>query len=424
MKITRREGLKGLATAAAAIGMPAVVHAEESEIVIGAPNSLTGGLGEVGTRYAWGVQIAVNQINKDGGIKSLNGAKLKLVIADTSSENPTQAASVTRRMIDQDGAVVILGAGASAMTLAAQVETEKSEIPLITGSYADGIVNRGYKYTFKLSPQGGAVWNWSMTSGYEMWKDAKGSPPKSALIFMSNDAVGLVVQKQLPEHAKTLNLDVPFSQSFQMGLSDPSVAVAPILRYKPDLIFLGGFTNDIILIIKALRGVGVTAPIFGAGPAGTDSVGRGLGASRRQVLRPADVELGPHDPGQQGTGSSVQGRLPVRALSAGERATRRRLCSRADLATGAGKSRIARPEEDPRRPGRDGVRQASVPGRQGQIRRQRLEHPQPRDPGRVDQTGTADRVAEGEPGRTAAVVRCRRHRRKVILDLILRSIRA
>jgi branched-chain amino acid transport system substrate-binding protein len=189
-------------------------------------------------------------------------------------------------MIDQDGAVVILGAGASAMTLAAQIETEKSEIPLITGSYADGLVNRGYKYTFKLSPQGGAVWNWSMTSGYEMWKAAKGSPPKSALIFQSNDAVGLVVQKTLPEHAKTLGLEVPFSQSFQMGLSDPSVAVAPILRYKPDLIFLGGFTNDIILIIKALRGVGVTAPIFGAGPAGTDSVGRGLGDAGDRFFAP------------------------------------------------------------------------------------------------------------------------------------------
>jgi branched-chain amino acid transport system substrate-binding protein len=87
MKITRREGLKGLAAGAAAIGMPAVIRAEESEIVVGAPNSLTGGLGEVGTRYAWGIQIAVNQINKEGGIKSLSGAKLKLVLADTSSEN-------------------------------------------------------------------------------------------------------------------------------------------------------------------------------------------------------------------------------------------------------------------------------------------------------------------------------------------------
>ena len=50
----------------------------------------------------WGMQIAVDQINREGGIKSMGGAKLKLVIADTTSENPTQAASVTRRMIDQE----------------------------------------------------------------------------------------------------------------------------------------------------------------------------------------------------------------------------------------------------------------------------------------------------------------------------------
>jgi branched-chain amino acid transport system substrate-binding protein len=286
MKITRRAGLQGLAAGAAVLGMPALVRADEPEIIIGAPNSLTGGLGEIGQRMTWGLQIAVDQINREGGIKALGGAKLKAIVADTSSENPTQAASVTRRMIDQEKAIILAGATASAMTLAAQVEAEKSEIPLVTNSYADGIVTRGYKYSFKITPQGGAVWNWSMSSAYDMWKASKGSPPKSALIFMSNDAVGLVVQKQLPEHAKTLNIEVPFSQSFQMGLSDPSVAVAPVLRYKPDMIFLGGFVNDIILIIKALRGVGVTAPIFGAGPAGSDSVGQGLGPAGDRFFTP------------------------------------------------------------------------------------------------------------------------------------------
>ena len=285
MRMSRRDSLAALMAAAAMLGARAG-RADEPEVVIGAPNSLTGGLGENGQRAIWGFLIAIEQVNREGGIKALGGAKLRPVVADTTSENPTQAASVTRRMIDQEKAVALLGATTSAMTLAAQVEAEKSEIPIVTGSYADGIVTRGYKYTFKITPQGGAVWNWSMSSGYDMWKAAKGSPPKSALIFMSNDAVGLVVQKQLPEHAKTLSLDVPFSQSFQMGLSDPSVAVAPVLRYKPEMIFLGGFVNDIILIIKALRGVGVTAPIFGAGPAGSDSVGQGLGAAADRFFAP------------------------------------------------------------------------------------------------------------------------------------------
>ena len=286
MRITRRAGMQGLAASTALIAMPGIIRADEPEIVIGAPNSLTGGLGEVGSRATWGMSIAAAQINREGGIQSMGGAKVKLVIADTSSENPTQAASVTRRMIDQEGALVLAGASASAMTLAAQVEAEKSQIPLVTNSYADGIVTRGYKYTFKITPQGGAVWNWAMESVYDMWKASRSTSPKSALIFMSNDAVGLVVQKQLPEEAKKLNLEVPFSTSFQMGLSDPSVAVAPILRYKPDLIFLGGFTNDIILIIKAVRGVGVTAPIIGAGPAGTDSVGKGLGDASERFYAP------------------------------------------------------------------------------------------------------------------------------------------
>jgi branched-chain amino acid transport system substrate-binding protein len=286
MLITRRAGLKGLAAGTVAVAMPGIIRAEEPEIVIGAPNSLTGGLGEVGSRATWGLRIAADQINREGGIKSMGGAKVRLVIADTTSENPTQAASVTRRMIDQEGAIVLAGASASAMTLAAQVEAEKSQIPLVTNSYADGIVSRGYKYTFKITPQGGAVWNWSMDNVYDMWKAAKGAAPKSALIFMSNDAVGLVVQKQLPVEAQRLNLEVPFSTSFQMGLSDPSVAVAPILRYKPDIIFLGGFTNDLLLIIRAVRGVGVTAPIIGAGPAGTDSVGKGLGASADRFYVP------------------------------------------------------------------------------------------------------------------------------------------
>jgi len=286
MHITRRTGLKGIAAGVAAIAMPAVVRAEEPEIIIGAPNSMTGGLGEIGLRTTWGLQIAVDQTNKEGGIKSMGGAKLRAVIADTSSENPAQASSLFRRMIDQEKAIVLCGATGSAMTMAGQVEAEKSQIPLITDSYADPIVTRGYKYTFKITPQGSFAWNYSMQTGVEMFKEMTGKPPKSAGIFMSNDGVGLVVQKELPKEAQKLGLEVPFSTGYQMNLSDASVAIAPVLRYKPDMIFLGAFTNDLLLIVKALRGLGVKTPIFSAGPAAADSIGAGLGAAADRLFAP------------------------------------------------------------------------------------------------------------------------------------------
>ena len=72
------------------------------------------------------------------------------------------------------------------------------------------------------------MWNTIDKAGVEMFKAIKGAPPKSAGIFMSNDGVGLVVQKELPKEAERLGLEVPFSTGYQMGLSDPSVAVAPV----------------------------------------------------------------------------------------------------------------------------------------------------------------------------------------------------
>jgi branched-chain amino acid transport system substrate-binding protein len=278
MGLTRRQTIAGLAAGAAVLGAPRIGHSAEPDIVIGAPNSLTGGLAEGGTRFVAALRIAFDQINAAGGIKSMGGAKLRMIVADTTSESPAQAASVTRRMIDQDKAVVIAGATASAMTLAAQIECEKAQVPLVTNSYADPIVLRGMKYTFKYMPQGSAVWNMAMDGIVEMYKATTGAPPKNCAIFMSNDAVGLGVQKQLPLEAKRIGLPVLFSTPYQMGLSDPSVAIAPIMAQKPDILFLGAFTNDLILIIQAMRGLGIKTPIVNGGTFYGEAVINALGS--------------------------------------------------------------------------------------------------------------------------------------------------
>ena len=277
MSLTRRQTMAGLAAGAAVIAAPKIGLSAEPDIVIGAPNSLTGGLAEGGTRFVAALKIAFDQINAAGGIKSMGGAKLRMVVADTTSENPAQAASVTRRMIDQDKAVVIAGATASAMTLAAQIECEKAQVPLVTNSYADPIVLRGMKYTFKYMPQGSAVWNMALDGVVEMYKATTGKPPRNCAIFMSNDAVGLGVQKQLPLEAKRLGLPVLFSTPYQMGLSDPAVAIAPLMANKPDILFLGAFTNDLILIIRAMRGLGLKTPIMNGGTFYGEAVINALG---------------------------------------------------------------------------------------------------------------------------------------------------
>jgi branched-chain amino acid transport system substrate-binding protein len=288
MALTRRESLQLLmaASAAAAAGGATSAKADVADIVVGCPNSLTGGFGDNGQMTCWGVQIAADMINSQGGIKSLGGAKLKVVVADSSSDNPAQATSVTERLLHQHPAVVIAGPTTRAMVLAAEVSVEKARVPMVASGYSDAIVERGMKYTFKITPKGSKLWNFGLDSTVEMMK-AAGKPVKSIGIFCASDAVSAGVFKTLPVEAKRLNIPVSASALFQMGLTDPSVVVTPVRQHKPDLILLSAALPDTILVMQALRGLGITTPVLAAGAANSDAAGKALGKAAVGIVMPA-----------------------------------------------------------------------------------------------------------------------------------------
>jgi branched-chain amino acid transport system substrate-binding protein len=272
--------------ALAAAGGAGTARADTPDIVVGSANSLTGGFGDNGQRTCWGIEIAANMINSQGGIKSLGGAKLKVITVDTSSENPAQATSVTERLLHQDHAVVIAGPSTSAMVLAAEVAVEKARVPMIASGYSDAIVERGMKYTFKTTPKGSKVWNFGLDSAVELLKSA-GKPVKSIGVFCASDAVSAGVFKTLPVEAKRLGIPVSASALFQMGLTDPSVVVAPVRQHKPDLIMLSAALNDTILVMQALRGLGITTPVVAAGAANSDAAGKALGKAAVGIFMPS-----------------------------------------------------------------------------------------------------------------------------------------
>jgi branched-chain amino acid transport system substrate-binding protein len=274
------------ASAAAAAGGAASAKADVPDIVIGNANSLTGGFGDNGQMTTWGVLTAADLINRNGGIKSLGGAKLKVVTVDTSSDNPAQATSVTERLLQQDHAVVLAGPSTSAMVLASEVSVEKARVPMVASGYSDAIVERGMKYTFKITPKGSKVWNFGLDATVDMMK-AAGKPVKSIGVFCASDAVSAGVFKTLPVEAKRIGIPVSGSALFQMGLTDPSVVITPVRQHKPDLILLSAALPDSILVLQALRGLGIKTPVLAAGAANSDAAGKALGSAAVGVIMPA-----------------------------------------------------------------------------------------------------------------------------------------
>src|ERR1043165_1999018 len=115
MTINRRRVLKtGAALAGvSALGFPAILRAQD-KIKIGHLTPLTGFLGALGTYAQLGLRMAEEEINKAGGVM---GRQLDITSED--SAHPATPATKAQRMLEQDGAVVLMGeiSSASAQTI-------------------------------------------------------------------------------------------------------------------------------------------------------------------------------------------------------------------------------------------------------------------------------------------------------------------
>lgn len=141
--------LKKIALAVAACGV-LMTTAASADVKVGAVYPFSGALALLGQESYRGLEIAVNEMNKAGGI---NGEQITILKAD--AVDPTQAVSETKRLTSEDVAAVF-GSYASGISYAATPVTELAGIPYFElGATAHKITTRGYKYLFRSNPNTG-----------------------------------------------------------------------------------------------------------------------------------------------------------------------------------------------------------------------------------------------------------------------------
>jgi branched-chain amino acid transport system substrate-binding protein len=146
-RYNRRTLLKASAAfaGASALGFPAISYGQAEKIKIGHLTPLTGFLGALGAYAQLGMRMAVEEINQAGGIM---GRQLDVMSED--SVNPATAATKAQRMLEQDGALVLLGEcnSASALTIM-QVAARNKKLFIQTGARSDALRGKNCnRYTF------------------------------------------------------------------------------------------------------------------------------------------------------------------------------------------------------------------------------------------------------------------------------------
>src|SRR3979411_2666595 len=149
IRYNRRTILKASAAfaGASALGFPSLMSGQTEKIKIGHLTPLTGFLGALGAYAQLGIRMAEEEINQAGGVM---GRQLDITSED--SVNPATAATKAQRMLEQDGALVLMGEinSASALTIM-QVAARNKKLFMQIGARSDALRGKNCNsYTFHV----------------------------------------------------------------------------------------------------------------------------------------------------------------------------------------------------------------------------------------------------------------------------------
>ena len=256
--------------AAAALLGPAAAAAQPKEVEMALIAPLSGPWARQGYLVRAGAEMAVDDINKAGGIKALGGARIKLIAAD-AGDTPEKAKNAAQRLVSQYPDLVAgEGAWLSSFTLAVTEVTERAHLPWLTLSYSDAITSRGFHYIFQSSLPGGAQAQQTLPAAVELATKATGAKPKSVAIIQDNTAAPMsFVKPMLAGGLEGEGIKLVAHQTFTPPLSDATPIVQAVRTAHPDFLFeIVSSVPDNALILEKLAEMGLSharLPVVGNG---------------------------------------------------------------------------------------------------------------------------------------------------------------
>ncbi len=247
-RVHRRTFLKaaGTAAGAAALGFPVVLRAQTPTFKVGVVHPVTGPLAEPGQACRLGAQMAADAINAAGGIKSLNGAKLELIVGDTQTK-PDIGRTEAERVMNQ-GAQMLMGSFDSGSTQAMVPVAQQRRIPFlvdiaaadpITANVAKAVKEGQQKtqYVYRNFPTGSSFGRRAVQYFGEVFQEAKVSPKRVVLmycndLFGQNNAKGFQAAHAAAKPSWEIVDVIPWPEPPQ----DLSTEVSRAKAAKPDVI--------------------------------------------------------------------------------------------------------------------------------------------------------------------------------------------
>jgi branched-chain amino acid transport system substrate-binding protein len=249
--VSRRTFMKaaGMAGLAGSMGFPAVLRAAApKEVLVGSIHSLTGITAEAGITLAQAVQLAMDQKNAAGGIKSMGGAKLRVIQMDSEGK-PKVGEAATEKLI-RDGCVALLGAYNSPVTMVTTQVAERHGIPhVITVAVAEEILQRGFKFVFRVQPDTDNMAKYSCQ--FVRLLAQKVNMDLKSMVHIHVDGFGTAIANKVTRYAPQFGFEKIADITYAANVSDLTTEISKIKSLNPDVVFDTGYLSDGILKLRS-----------------------------------------------------------------------------------------------------------------------------------------------------------------------------
>jgi branched-chain amino acid transport system substrate-binding protein len=220
-------------------------------IKIGNVEPLSGPSASVGVQGKQAREMAVEEINAAGGIKSMGGAKLELVYADSKSD-PTVGVTETERLINTEKVPLMTGCWNSAVTYPATQVAERYGVPFVVPvAVRDTITERGFKYVFRVAAKD----SWWVRDQFRFLKDMQeetGTKLKTIAFVFENGDWGTGFAEKWRELAKADGYQVVLDEPYPSTATDLTPVVTKLKAANPDIVMLVSNAADAILLTNTM----------------------------------------------------------------------------------------------------------------------------------------------------------------------------
>ncbi|UZG44393.1 ABC transporter substrate-binding protein [Caldimonas thermodepolymerans] len=241
------------------------VHAQAT-VKLGCVLPLSGGSAAVGNQTRAGVIAAVEQINKAGGIKAMNGAKLEAVFGDSQSKADV-GVSETERLIQRENVSVLCGAFNSAVTFPSTEVAERSKTPWVAiGAVKDEITERNFKYTFRINNK--AIYDArEQLDAMDLLAKETGQKVQRIALFYEGGDWGRSHAANIRKLAAERGIQIALDEPAPPNQVDFTSQLLKIRAAKVDALVLALYTPDQLLFTRQLAEQRLDLP-FGVHSAG------------------------------------------------------------------------------------------------------------------------------------------------------------